>query len=214
MTLRQERADEILRILRRAYSRAKCSLNFENPYQLLIATMLSAQSTDARVNTVTPALFRKYPDVGAMARAKQPALEREIHSTGFFRNKAKAIIAVSEVIIGRHEGEVPQSMEELVALPGVGRKTSNVVLGNAFGKAAGIVVDTHVARVTGRLGLTEQSDPEKIEQDLMALIPRKEWTRFAHRVILHGRNVCQARKPLCSECVLNEYCPSAEEPLE
>ncbi len=214
MTLRQERADEILRILRRAYSRAKCSLNFENPYQLLIATMLSAQSTDARVNTVTPALFRKYPDVEAMARAKQPALEREIHSTGFFRNKAKALIAVSDVIIGRYGGEVPQSMEELVALPGVGRKTANVVLGNAFGKAAGIVVDTHVARVTGRLGLTEQSDPEKIEQDLMALIPRKEWTRFAHRVILHGRNVCQARKPLCSECVLNEYCPSAEEPLE
>jgi len=161
-----------------------------------------------RVNIVTKSLFRKYPGPAAFAAANQVEMERDVKQTGFFRNKAKAVIAAAKAIMERHGGEVPRTIEELTALPGVGRKTANVVLGNAFKIAVGIVVDTHVARVSGRLGLTANSDPEKIEQDLMKLIPQKEWTVFSHRLIYHGRQVCVARKPRCAECDLNDVCPS------
>ncbi|HUP47331.1 MAG TPA: endonuclease III [Thermoanaerobaculia bacterium] len=214
MTKKQERAAEIVSHLRRMYPKAKCSLDFTTPFELLIATMLSAQSTDARVNIVTRSLFRKYPGPEAFAGAGQVEMERDVRQTGFFRNKARAVIAASRAIVENHGGEVPRTMEELTALPGVGRKTANVVLANAFKTAAGIVVDTHVARVSGRLGLTSHFDPEKIEHDLMKLIPPKEWTSFSHRLIEHGRTLCVARKPKCRECLLNELCPSAEEPLE
>lgn len=209
-----ERVAEIARRLQRTYPKAKVSLDYKTPFELLVATILSAQSTDARVNLVTKALFMKYRGPTDYAAADPYELEQDIHATGFFRNKARALVGVSKAILEKHGGEVPQTMEELVALPGVGRKTANVVLANAFKKPAGVVVDTHVTRVAGRLGLTEHSDAEKIEQDLMALLPTKEWTSFAHRLILHGRNICVARKPKCRECLLNEYCPSAEEPLE
>jgi len=214
LTMKQERALEIVRKLQRMYPRAKCTLDYETPLQLLIATILSAQSTDARVNIVTKALFRKYRTVEDFASAKLPILERDIHATGFFRNKSRSIVGAAKKIIEEHRGEVPATMEELVALPGVGRKTANVVLGNAFGISEGIVVDTHVTRVSGRLGLTSESDAVKIERDLVALVPRKEWTKFSHRLIIHGRTICVARKPKCSECLLNELCPSAREPLE
>ena len=211
---KQERALEIASRLKRMYPKAKCSLDFTSPFELLIATMLSAQSTDARVNLVTKGLFRKYPGPMEFAAAAQPEMERDVKQTGFFRNKAKAVIGAARVIMERHGGVVPQTMEELTALPGVGRKTANVVLSNAFKKPVGIVVDTHVTRVSGRLALTAHNDAEKIEQDLMALLPQKEWTPFAHRMILHGREVCVARKPKCAECDLNDVCPSAEEPRE
>src|SRR6185369_126700 len=211
-TKKQERAMEIVHRLRKAYPRAKCSLDFANPFELLIATMLSAQSTDVRVNIVTKSLFRKYPGPAAFAAASQVQMERDVKQTGFFRNKAKAVIACSKAIVERHGGEVPRTMEELTALPGVGRKTANMVLGNAFKIAVGVIVDTHVTRLSGRLGLTAHNDPEKIEQDLMKLIPQKEWTAFANRLISHGRQICLARKPRCSECDLNDVCPSAEEP--
>jgi len=211
-TKKQERAQEIVVRLKRMYPKAKCSLDFTNPFELLIATILSAQSTDARVNIVTKSLFRKYPDAATMARATQPAMERDVRQTGFFRNKAKAVIACSKAIVEKHGGRVPDTMEELTALPGVGRKTANVVLSNAFKKPVGIVVDTHVTRVSGRLGLTSNTDAVKIEEDLMKLIPQKEWTVFSHRLIYHGRQICVARKPKCAECVLNDVCPSAEEP--
>jgi len=213
-TKKQERAAEILVRLKRMYPKAKCTLDYTNPFELLIATILSAQSTDVRVNIVTKSLFRKYPNAAAFAAAAQPAMERDIRQTGFFRNKAKAVIAASKSIMEKHGGEVPRTMEELTALPGVGRKTANVVLGNAFHLPVGVVVDTHVTRVSGRLGLTAHSDPVKIEQDLMKLIPQKEWTIFSHRLIAHGRKICVARKPKCRECFLNDVCPSAEEPLE
>ena len=209
---KQERALEIVTRLKRMYPKAKCSLDFTNPFELLIATILSAQSTDARVNIVTKSLFRKYPDAAAMARATQPEMERDVKQTGFFRNKAKAVIACSKAIVEKHGGNVPDTMDELTALPGVGRKTANVVLSNAFRKPVGIVVDTHVTRVSGRLGLTANSDAVKIEEDLMKLIPQKEWTAFSHRLIAHGRAICVARKPRCAECDLNDVCPSAEEP--
>src|SRR6266568_7885 len=196
------------------YPKAKCSLDYTNAFELLIATMLSAQSTDVRVNIVTKSLFRKYPNPQAFAGASQVEMERDVRQTGFFRNKAKAVIAASKAIVEKHGGEVPRTIEELTALPGVGRKTANVVLGNAFKIAVGVVVDTHVARVSGRLGLTANLDPVKIEQDLMKLIPQKEWTVFSHRLIYHGRQICIARKPKCAECDLNDVCPSAEEPLE
>ena len=214
MRKKAERAADIVARLKTMYPKAKCSLDYTNAFQLLIATILSAQSTDVRVNIVTKSLFRKYPDPQSFARAPQAEMERDVKQTGFFRNKAKAVIAASKAIVEKHDGEVPQTMEELTALPGVGRKTANVVLGNAFKKNIGIVVDTHVARVSGRLALTANSDPIKIEQDLMKLIPQKEWTVFSHRLIYHGRQICIARKPKCSECRLNELCPSAEEPLE
>jgi endonuclease-3 len=213
-TRKQERAEEIVVRLKRMYPKAACSLDFTNPFELLIATMLSAQSTDARVNIVTKTLFRKYPDAEAFANAKQAEMERDVRQTGFFRNKAKAVIAASKAIVEKHGGETPRTMEELRALPGVGRKTANVVLSNAFNTPVGVVVDTHVTRVSGRLGLTSHMDAEKIEQDLMKLVPQKQWTSFSHRVILHGRQVCVARKPKCADCGLNEVCPSAEEPRE
>ena len=213
-TKKQERAAEILVRLKRMYPKAKCTLDYTNPFELLIATILSAQSTDVRVNIVTKSLFRKYPNAAAFAAAAQPAMERDIRQTGFFRNKAKAVIGASKSIMEKHGGEVPRTMEELTALPGVGRKTANVVLGNAFHLPVGVVVDTHVTRVSGRLGLTAHSYPVKIEQDLMKLIPQKEWTVFSHRLIAHGRKICIARKPKCRECFLNDVCPSAEEPLE
>lgn len=214
MTLKAERAAEIVRLLQKMYPRGKCSLDFETPLELLVATILSAQSTDARVNLVTKTLFKKYRSAEAFATAKPEVFERDIKSTGFFRTKTKSVQGAARTIVETHSGQVPQTMEQLTALPGVGRKTANVVLGNAFGKPVGIVVDTHVSRVSGRLALTRQSNPEKIELDLMKLIPQKEWIRFSHRMILHGRQICVARKPKCSQCLLNELCPSAEEPLE
>ncbi len=212
--MKHERLSEIVATLRRMYPRAKCSLDFSTPFELLIATILSAQSTDARVNLVTPALFKKYPTAEKLAGADPAVLEQEIRTTGFFRSKAKSIMGAARAIVEHHGGEVPRTMEELVKLPGVGRKTANVVLGNAFRTPVGVVVDTHVTRVAGRLGLTRHDDAEKIEADLMKLLPKKEWTSFSHRVILHGRTICVARKPVCSECLLNELCPSAEAPLE
>ncbi|MEA2164265.1 MAG: endonuclease [Thermoanaerobaculia bacterium] len=213
-TKRQERAIDIVVRLKQMYPKAKCALDFTNAFELLIATMLSAQSTDARVNIVTKSLFRKYPNPQSFAEASQVEMERDVKQTGFFRNKAKAVIAASKVIVEKHNGEVPRTMDELTALPGVGRKTANVVLSNAFKIAVGVVVDTHVTRVSARLGLTASDDAVRIEQDLMALIPPKEWTNFSHRIIAHGRTICVARKPKCAQCALNELCPSAEEPPE
>lgn len=199
-------ARKILRILARLYPDAHCALEFETPLQLLIATILSAQCTDVRVNMVTPALFAKYPDAQAFATADIAELEKAIQSTGFFRNKARNIMGCCKQIVEKHGGEVPGCMEDLVELPGVGRKTANVLLGNAFG-VPGITVDTHVSRLSQRMGLTKQTDPEKIEQDLMQVIPQKDWTIFSHRMIFHGRQVCFARKPNCEGCALNEICP-------
>lgn len=211
---KKERVGEIIMRLARAYPKPRLELDFESPFQLLIATILAAQSTDARINQVTPALFAKYPTPADFAKAKQETMERDVKSTGFFRNKAKAVIACSQALVERYGGEVPKTIEELVSLPGVGRKTANVVLGNAMGIAAGFVVDTHVTRVAARLGLTATDNAEKIEQDLMAAVPQKEWIKFANRLTLHGRRICVARKPKCRECVLNDICPSAEEPEE
>jgi endonuclease-3 len=213
-TKKQERANDIVVRLKQMYPKAKCALDFTNAFELLIATILSAQSTDVRVNIVTKSLFRKYPDPKSFAEASQVEMERDVKQTGFFRNKAKAVITASKAIVEKHNGEVPRTMDELTALPGVGRKTANVVLSNAFKIAVGIVVDTHVTRVSARLGLTASDDAVKIEQDLMALIPPKEWTNFSHRIIAHGRTICIARKPKCAQCALNELCPSAEEPPE
>ena len=204
------RAAEVNSRLRQAYPDAKIELDFNNAFELLIATILAAQSTDARVNIVTKSLFRKYPDARAFANADLVEMETAVKQTGFFRNKAKAVINCSKALVERHGGEVPRTMEELVELPGVGRKTANVILGNAHGIDAGVIVDTHVTRLSGRLGFTKHADPVDIEQDLMKLVPRDEWTRFANRLILHGRRVCIARKPDCPNCVLNDICPSAE----
>lgn len=190
-----------------AYPDAWCELRFADPFQLLVATILSAQCTDARVNLVTPALFSRFPDAAALAAASLEELESLIRSTGFFRAKAKALRAMAQALCERYGGQVPATMEELTALPGVGRKTANVILGTAFGIAAGIVVDTHVARTSRRLGLTRRDDPEGIEQDLMAIFPRSSWILLAHRLILHGRRVCSARRPACERCPLAELCP-------
>ena len=203
-------ADKIIRALKKAYPDAACSLQFKTPHQLLVATILSAQCTDERVNAVTPALFEKYKSPAAFARADIKELENDIRSTGFFRNKAKAIRESSRMIIGLFRGRMPRRMEDLVELPGVGRKTASVILGTAFGKAEGIVVDTHVARLTKRLGLTTENDPVKIENDLIILIPRKEWIIFSHLMIFHGRSICKARRPECHRCVTANYCPSAK----
>jgi endonuclease-3 len=202
------RFPEILARLKRAYPDAHCALDFTNPFELLCATILSAQCTDVRVNMVTPALFRKYPDAAALAGARRDDVEAIIRSTGFFRNKAKSLIGMAQAVVAEHDGEIPASMDALVRLPGVGRKTANVILGNAFGMNEGIVVDTHVTRVSGRLGLTKATDPVKIEQDLMKLTPRDDWALLSHLLITHGRNVCVARKPRCEICVLAELCPS------
>jgi endonuclease-3 len=200
------RAGRIVRKLAQLYPDAHCALHYETPLQLLVATILSAQCTDERVNRVTPALFARYPDAKAFATAKQAELEKYIQSTGFFRSKAKNIIACCRQLVERYGGEVPQTMEELVTLPGIGRKTANVLLGNLFA-VPGIPVDTHVRRLSWRMGLSEHKDPVKIERDLMALVPRKEWTMFGHRMIFHGRRVCHARKPLCGQCPLAALCP-------
>lgn len=199
-------ARRVHRALARLYPDARCALVHESPLQLLIATILSAQCTDARVNLVTSTLFHRYPDVRAFADADAHELETHILSTGFFRNKARNIIACCKAIVGEHGGEVPGRLEELVRLPGVGRKTANVVLGDAFA-TPGITVDTHVRRVSRRLGLTRHTDPEKIERDLMVLLPRRGWTEFSHRMIFHGRQVCHARKPRCDACGLSRICP-------
>ena len=207
---RQKRTLEIIRRLHVEHPDAHCALDHRNAYELLVATILSAQCTDERVNQVTPALFAKHPDATSLAGEDQEALEVMIKPTGFFRNKAKSLLGMARAVVERHGGEVPQTMEELHELPGVGRKTANVVLGNAFGIDEGIVVDTHVRRVSQRLGLTKNEDPEKIEQDLMELVPREEWTSFSHLLIFHGRRVCHARKPKHDACVLCELCPTCE----
>lgn len=203
------RAPIIFQRLRDAYPDAKTALNHTNPFQLLVATILSAQTTDVRVNLVTPALFARYPNAAALARARQADVEKLIQSTGFFRNKAKSIIGMAQALVADHGGEVPRTMEELVNLPGVGRKTANVVLGNAFGINEGVVVDTHVTRLSYRLGFTRQTDPVKIEQALIKLFPQDAWALLSHLLIFHGRQVCIARKPKCLECVVADLCPSA-----
>lgn len=207
---RKVRATEVHARLAALYPDARVELDFRNPFELLIATILAAQSTDVRVNIVTKSLFRKYPDAVAFANADLIEMETAVKQTGFFRNKAKAVINCSKALVERHGGEVPRTMDELVELPGVGRKTANVVLGNAMGIEAGIIVDTHVTRLSGRLGFTRHADPVDIEQDLMKIVPRGEWTKFANHLILHGRRVCIARKPDCPNCVLNDICPSAD----
>jgi len=204
---KKARLRKVVAALRRAYPDAHCELDFSNPLELLIATILSAQCTDKRVNLVTPGLFRKYPSAAAYASAPASELEQAIKSTGFFRNKTKSIQTCCRAIVERHGGEVPKTMEELVALGGVGRKTANVVLGNAFNVNVGIVVDTHVARLSSRLGLTRQKDPGKIEQALMELVPRNEWTLFSHLLIWHGRRRCYARHPDCPGCEVRLLCP-------
>ena len=191
------------------YPDAHCALDFKSPFQLLIATILSAQCTDKRVNMVTPALFKRYPTPSALAGAKLEDVEEMIKSTGFFRNKAKSLVGMAAGIDEKHGGTVPNEMEDLVRLPGVGRKTANVVLGNAFDRNEGVVVDTHVSRVTQRLGLSTESDPVKIEQDLIKLFPRDQWTLLSHLFIEHGRTICEARRPKCEICFLNDLCPSS-----
>jgi endonuclease-3 len=199
----------ILRELERLYPKADCQLERRNPFELLCATILSAQCTDERVNRVTPSLFARFPTPAALAAAPTPVLEELVRSTGFFRNKAKNLRGAAHVLDEKWGGEVPRSMDELLELPGVARKTANVVLGTAFDIAAGVVVDTHVARLAGRLGLSRETAPEKIERDLMAIIPRERWILFSHQLIWHGRRVCQARKPNCDGCPLAPHCPSA-----
>lgn len=203
------RVDIIVERLRDAYPDATCALHFATPLQLLVATILAAQCTDERVNALTPALFRQYPTAAAFAAAPIEELEAAVKPTGFYRNKAKHIQAACRLLAERHGGEVPRAMDELIALPGVARKTANVVMGNAHGVVEGIAVDTHVGRVSRRLGLTASEDPVQVEADLMALLPPEEWLDFSHRVIAHGRTICQARRPLCLDCALNDICPSS-----
>lgn len=203
---KKQLAKRITQGLAKLYPDAHCALHHENPLQLLVATILSAQCTDVRVNLITPALFAKYPDARAFAEADPRDMETAIQSTGFFRNKAKNIIACCKELIAKHGGEVPGTMDDLVPLPGVGRKTANVILGNAF-DVPGITVDTHVLRLSKRMGLTKHEVPEKVERDLMELIPQKDWTLFSHRMIFHGRQICHARKPKCDTCTLAKFCP-------
>lgn len=205
---RTARTAEIIKRLRKAYPDAHCALNHTTPFELLIATILSAQCTDERVNIVTAHLFRKYRGPADYLRTSPEELEKDIHSTGFFRNKARNIQAACSRIIEMYGGEIPRTMEELLTLGGVARKTANVVLGNAFGIASGVVVDTHVSRLSQRLALTCNETPEKIERDLQELVPKKDWVMFPHWLITHGRQICNARKPKCAECVLADICPS------
>jgi endonuclease III len=200
-------AARVVSLLRGHYPDAACALHFSNPLELLVATILSAQCTDQRVNVVTRDLFRKYRGAADYAGAPIEQIERDIQSTGFFRNKARSIQGCCKTLLERYKGKVPRSLEELVELPGIGRKTANVVLGMAYGIASGVVVDTHVARIARRLGLSTQKNPEKIETDLMGQLPPQEWIVFSHRVIHHGRQICKARKPLCDRCPLNALCP-------
>lgn len=205
------RAAEIIKRLKKAYPTAHCALNHTNAFELLVATILSAQCTDERVNIVTSTLFRKYHGPADFVRTSQEELENDIRSTGFFRNKAKSIRAASQRILDEYKGEVPKKMDELLSLAGVARKTANVVLGNAFGIASGVVVDTHVSRLSQRLELTKEKTPEKIELDLQALVPKRHWVMFSHWLIFHGRQICHARRPKCTECVLADQCPSYKE---
>ncbi len=204
-----ELAGEIYDRLAKHYPDAHCALDFKTPFQLLVATILSAQCTDKRVNMVTPALFKRYRTAAALAAANPEELEELIKSTGFFRNKSKSLIGMSAAVAERHGGRIPDELDALVKLPGVGRKTANVVLGNAYDKNEGVVVDTHVGRVSARLGLTKETDAVKIEQDLMRLFPRDRWTMLAHLLIEHGRTICDARRPKCEMCFLNDVCPSS-----
>lgn len=203
----KERVQKIFQTLRSLYPDAQCSLRFSNPHELLVATILSAQCTDDRVNLVTQTLFKKYPTLKSMAEASLEEFEQDIRSTGFYRNKAKNIIAASKFIMDKFNGKVPSDMESLLLLPGVARKTANVVLGNVFNKALGVVVDTHVQRLSLRMGLSKQKSPEKIEQDLMKLLDSTQWVLFSHLMIYHGRKVCSARKPECALCSIEPFCP-------
>lgn len=206
---RAERAAEVYDLLAAEYPDAHCELDFADPFQLGVATILSAQTTDVRVNMVTPELFRRYPDAASLAAARQEDVEEIVRSTGFFRNKARNIIGFARALVEEHHGQVPRTMAQLHSLPGVGRKTANVILGNAFGVDEGVVVDTHVMRLATLLGFTRQETPEKIEEDLMALFPRERWTLLSHLLIWHGRRVCDARKPRCEACVVARLCPSS-----
>lgn len=203
----KSQANKVVKALRQGYADAECALVHDTPFQLLIATILSAQCTDERVNIVTKELFAKWPTPQALAELPIKKLEQAIQSTGFFRMKAKNIQGCCRQLLEKHGGEVPQTLAELVLLPGVGRKTANVVLGTSFGIASGVVVDTHVMRLTNRLGLTEHQDAVKIEKDLMPLLPKSEWINFSHRLIHHGRRICKARKPLCNDCLMLKFCP-------
>lgn len=207
------RAEELLRRLHEAYPDARCSLNYRTPLELLVATMLSAQCTDERVNAVTAVLFEKYRNAEDFASAHPEELEQDVKQTGFYRNKAKHIREAAQQLLERFEGEVPQSIEDLTSLPGVARKTANVVRGNAYGLVDGVVVDTHVTRLSQRLGLTTSDDPVKIEQDLMGVLPRQEWLDASHLMIYHGRAICQARKPQCEDCSLADLCPTGQQRL-
>jgi endonuclease III len=209
-TSKKQRALEILILLKRLYPDATCSLTYQTPVQLLVATILSAQCTDERVNLVTPVLFARFPDAISLANCDREELESIIRSTGFYRNKAKNIQGACQKIVSEFGGEVPKQMEKLLTLPGVARKTANVVLAHAFGINQGVTVDTHVTRLSARLGLTEETNPVKIERDLIRLLPQPDWENFSIRIIYHGRAVCKARKPNCAECQLSHICPSAE----
>jgi len=205
----KDRIKPIISILRKKYPRPRTALLHKTPFELLVATILSAQCTDKRINKMTPALFKKYNTIAAFADAKQASVEKDIRSAGFYRNKARNIIGASKKILSDFGGRVPDSMEKLITLPGVARKTANIVLSSSFKKAEGIAVDTHVRRVSQRLRLSKEDNPDKIEKDLMALVPREDWLDFNCLIVNHGRNVCQARKPLCLECPINKLCPSA-----
>ena len=205
----KQRTRRIIRLLKGAYPDAKCSLNHSNAFELLIATILSAQCTDERVNIVTADLFRKYRKPQDYLTVSPIELQEDIRTTGFFRNKSKSIQGTAKVLTEQHSGQVPETIEELLELPGVARKTANVVLGNAFGVASGVVVDTHVTRLSRRLGLTGQKNAEKIENDLIELVPKRDWVIFSHLLIAHGRKICKARNPLCAECVIEKLCPSS-----
>ena len=207
---RIDRVGVILPLLKQTYPDAHCSLDHSSPLELLVATILSAQCTDDRVNLVTKTLFKKYKSARAYAQVPQEELEKDIQSTGFYRNKAKSLRAMATSLLENHNGQVPQTMDELTTLAGVGRKTANVVLGNAFNQNVGVVVDTHVARLSERLDLTHETDPVKIEQDLIPLVPQQDWTLWSHLLIAHGRAICQARKPRCQECPLLPHCPTGE----
>ncbi|MDQ2976346.1 MAG: endonuclease III [Acidobacteriota bacterium] len=205
----KQRVRKIIRLLKRAYPDAKCSLNYSNPFELLIATILSAQCTDVRVNIVTQDLFRKYRKPEDYLKVSPRELEKDIRTTGFFRNKTKSIQGTAKVLTEQYGGKVPETIEDLLELPGVARKTANVVLGNAFGVISGVVVDTHVTRLSHRLGLSAEKTAEKIEQNLIAIVPKKDWVIFSHLLIAHGREICKARNPLCAECVVEKLCPSS-----
>lgn len=207
------RIDEIIRILKAEYPHSRTALQFRNPLQIMVATILSAQCTDKRVNMVTPALFAKYPRVEDFARAQAPELEDAIRSTGFYRNKARSIIGAARKIVEDFQGKVPDTMENLLTLPGVARKTANIILSSGYGKAEGIAVDTHVKRLAGRMGLSREKHPDKIEKDLLAIVPKTEWLDFNYILVNHGRSVCQARRPDCPRCAVRSLCPFPDETL-